>query len=129
MRPLRRLLLVAALGGMLASLTMAAEDERIVYPGKAAPAASPVETGKGWGSFTLVAGLGLAAAGAWLIWRGRQGPMRTAEHRALTIAETRSLGNRQFLVVAAYENKKFLLGVCPGRIDLLAPLHDEKPGS
>jgi flagellar protein FliO/FliZ len=32
------------------------------------------------------------------------------------------LGNRQFLVVAEYEGRKMLLGVCPGRIELLSEL-------
>jgi flagellar protein FliO/FliZ len=42
--------------------------------------------------------------------------------RSLAIDETRSLGNRQYLVVASYEGKKFLIGVCPGRIDMLSSL-------
>jgi flagellar protein FliO/FliZ len=42
--------------------------------------------------------------------------------RALAVDETRSLGNRQYLVVASYEGKKFLLGVCPGRIEMLSAL-------
>ncbi len=42
--------------------------------------------------------------------------------RKLIIAETRPLGNRQFLIVAEYENRKMLLGVCPGRIDYLSTL-------
>jgi len=32
------------------------------------------------------------------------------------------LGNRQFLIVAEYEDRKMLIGVCPGRIDYLCPL-------
>lgn len=42
--------------------------------------------------------------------------------RKLNINETRMLGNRQFLVVAQYEDRKVLLGVCPGRIDYLCTL-------
>ena len=42
--------------------------------------------------------------------------------RKLNVAETRMLGNRQFLVVAEYEGRKMLLGVCPGRIELLSDL-------
>lgn len=42
--------------------------------------------------------------------------------RKLVISETRSLGGRQYLVVAEYEEKKMLLGVCPGRIDYLSTL-------
>jgi flagellar protein FliO/FliZ len=42
--------------------------------------------------------------------------------RKLVISETRTLGNRQFLIVAEYDNRKMLLGVCPGRIDYLSTL-------
>lgn len=48
--------------------------------------------------------------------------------RRLQIAEIRSLGNRQFLVVAEYEDARVLLGVSPGRIDYLRDLPaPEKP--
>lgn len=110
----------------LASAVFAADDDKILYPGKSVPASAPA--GGGLGNLTLVGGLVLAAVGGWLVWRGRRLTPRTADGRALVIAETRSLGNRQYLVVAAYEGKKFLLGVCPDRIELLSPLHDEKPG-
>lgn len=65
-----------------------------------------------------------ALAGVWL-WVKRRNPTGWAPGRSaakLAIAETRSLGNRQFLVVASYEDKKFLLGVCPGQITLLTAL-------
>ena len=42
--------------------------------------------------------------------------------RKLQVSEIRSLGNRQFLVVAEYETTKILLGVSHGRIDLLCHL-------
>ena len=38
------------------------------------------------------------------------------------VAETKSLGNKQYLVVASYGDQKFLLGVCPGKIELLSEL-------
>lgn len=47
--------------------------------------------------------------------------------RKLEIAETRMLGNRQFLIVAEYENRKMLIGVCPGRIDYLCTLSGAEP--
>lgn len=47
--------------------------------------------------------------------------------RKLEISETRMLGNRQFLVVAAYEDRKILIGVCPGRIDYLCTLAGAEP--
>jgi flagellar biogenesis protein FliO len=34
----------------------------------------------------------------------------------------RPLGNRQFLLVVAYEETRILLGVTPGKIDYLCPL-------
>ena len=58
----------------------------------------------------------------WLVWRGRKLNLSGRDPRQLVINETRSLGSRQYLVVASYEGKKLLLGVCPGRIDLLTPL-------
>jgi flagellar protein FliO/FliZ len=47
--------------------------------------------------------------------------------RKLQIAETRMLGNRQFLIVAEYEDRKMLIGVCPGRIDYLCTLAGAEP--
>ena len=47
--------------------------------------------------------------------------------RKLQISETRMLGNRQFLIVAEYEDRKMLIGVCPGRIDYLATLGTAEP--
>jgi flagellar protein FliO/FliZ len=49
-------------------------------------------------------------------------PRKARGDRKLVISETRSLGNRQFLIVAEYEGRKMLLGVCPGRIDYLSTL-------
>jgi flagellar protein FliO/FliZ len=112
--------------GILASAILAADADQILYPGKTAPTAAPA-TGA-VGNLTLVCGLALAAVGGWLVWRGRQRGLRASDSRTLAISETRALGNRQYLVVACFENKKFLLGVCPERIAMLAPLHDEGPG-
>ena len=39
--------------------------------------------------------------------------------------DTRSLGNKQFLVVAEYEKERFLLGISSGSIKLLAKLNTE----
>lgn len=51
------------------------------------------------------------------------------EDRKLHILEMRPLGNRQFLLVVAYEETRLLLGVTPGKIDYLCPLdsHDSTP--
>ena len=49
--------------------------------------------------------------------------------RKLHVAETRMLGNRQFLVIAEYEGRRMLLGVCPGRIELLSELGNKADDS
>jgi flagellar protein FliO/FliZ len=131
---LRRILPALRLGGLLglAGLGLHAADKPaavapgdVIYPRPAgARAAGPADRGSGYTPVLFAAGL-MAAAGGWLFWRGRTAPGGAAALRKLAIAETKSLGNRQFLVVATYEDRKFLLGVCPGRIDLLTPLEGE----
>ena len=87
------------------------------------PSAAPGAT-VGLGSAALIVACGVG--GAWLWWRTKKnnGGLAIRGDRKLVIAETRPLGNRQYLVVADYAGRKFLLGVCPGRIDLLAPLEN-----
>jgi flagellar protein FliO/FliZ len=124
--PHRLFALLAAL--FLAHCLSAAptDENQVIVPNssvqKTAPAPA-VPTGSG--TLTAIGVLVLAGAGGWLVWRGRKGGIANFNRntRQLVIEETRSLGSRQFLVVATYQDKKFLLGVCPGRIDLLAPLN------
>jgi len=102
--------------------------ETVLYPQGSAttPIAVPApRADSGYGSsLLLVVALLLAAGGVWLLLRRRAGPGFLAGRAAhkLQIEETRSLGNRQYLVVAVYEDKKLLLGVTPGQIQLLTPL-------
>jgi flagellar protein FliO/FliZ len=71
--------------------------------------------------FVLI--VGLLAGGLYFTRSGFNGLLRRGKgERKLVISEARTLGNRQFLVVAEYENRKMLLGVCPGRIDYLSTL-------
>lgn len=128
------LALAAALG--VASFSFAAEPEspsaaplsedRIIYPGSSSEARTPtLPSGSGTRGITTLLGAALlAGAGGWLVWKKRQAGSMSREARLLAIDETRPLGNRQYLVVASYEGRKFLLGVCPGRIDLLSPLDE-----
>lgn len=113
---------IVALALACAAPLFAAEDERVIVPGASRTETPAKAAASGMGSVTLVLGIALAAAGGWLVWRNRRGTPIGRDHRLLAIDETRSLGNRQYLVVASYENRKFLIGVCPGRIDLLSPL-------
>ncbi len=120
-----------AIFAVLAAVALAAtafaasgpDDTKIFTPGASSPS-NVTATGPGLGSVTLLVGLALAGVGTWLVWRARNGAPVGRDVRQLAIQETRSLGSRQYLVVASYEDKKFLLGVCPGRIEMLTPLAD-----
>lgn len=129
----RRAILFFVAGGLggIAALPLAAADQPVAAPAAAAnaiiypkiPAGPAVAAGSSSSySGVLVVAVLMAGAGGWLFWRGRMTPGRGVPARKLAIAETKSLGNRQYLIVASYEDKKYLLGVCPGRIDLLTPL-------
>jgi flagellar protein FliO/FliZ len=129
MSRLRGILISIAL---LAALPLAAPaKDEVIYPRNAtpagAPAGEPAGASRNW--ITGLLGLACAAGAGWFYWRNRAmggtGPGRLP--RKLTIAETRPLGNRQHLLVADYDGRKYLLGVCPGRIDLLTPLGDDPP--
>jgi flagellar protein FliO/FliZ len=101
-------------------------DNTVLDPHQPAPATGSPAEHTGIGATGLIGAALAAAGGGWLIWSRRRSrvPGSGRSERLLSIAETRSLGNRQYLVVAAYGNRRFLLGVCPSRIDLLAPLDD-----
>ena len=110
------------LAGVALALTASARaDDRALGPfgTQAAPAAA---AGGGMGVTTLLGILLLAGAGGYLLLKGRKLQLPSRTVKKLVIDETKSLGSRQFLVVASYEGRKLLLGVCPGRIELLTPL-------
>lgn len=112
----------AALALLWGVTCFAADDNTIITPGSGRADAPAKAAGASFNSLTLVLGIALAGVGAWMVWRNRRGAPVGRDLDALALEETRSLGNRQYLVVASYEGKKFLIGVCPGRIDMLAPL-------
>jgi len=100
-------------------------DQTVIYPKNVADPSKPVMAGErdSGRSLILVVAILLAAGGVWvLVQRRRAGPGGGRGGRKLQIDETRPLGNRQYLVVADYDGKKFLLGVTPGRIQMLTPL-------
>jgi len=94
-----------------------------------APAASaPQFGGSMWQIAAYLTGLVvLIVGGMWLMRSGLPSMQRSKGERKLNISETRGLGARQFLVVAEYENRKMLIGVCPGRIDYLCTLSGAEP--
>jgi flagellar protein FliO/FliZ len=128
-----RLLAAILAAGCLAAAPLAAQTAptpapgTVLHPGTGAlpdafPAATPGAGGTSFGSAVVIVLCGLAGAALWWRLRRNSATAGVRGDRKLAIAETRPLGNRQYLVVADYEGKKFLLGVVPGRIDLLAPL-------
>jgi flagellar protein FliO/FliZ len=132
----RRALAAAVILACLAPAGLAAQSakEDVIYPRSAAAGASAPATPKPAASASstwLLLAAAAAGVGGWLVWRQRRSPQGSLgrEARKLTVAETRSLGNRQYLVVADYDGRKFLLGVCPGRIDLLSSLDGSSPNS
>jgi flagellar protein FliO/FliZ len=119
-RNLRSVFVLLALS--FAAPAFAADDNKVIYPGGAKADSTTVMPGGSLNTVTLVVGLLLAGVGGWLVYRNRRGTPVGRDLHALAISETRSLGNRQYLVVASYEGKKFLLGVCPGSINMLTAL-------
>jgi flagellar protein FliO/FliZ len=102
--------------------------DTVIFPRAPGEKATAAGDRDGWSRAPwLVGALALAAAGTWWLVRSRAhaGPGSRAGRR-LVIEETRSLGNRQYLIVAAYEEKKLLLGVTPGRIKLLCDLSTDE---
>lgn len=100
----------------------------VLYPGgvnadspRAATPAAPARPGFSW----LWAAVIVGGCGAWLLWRQRRAQAAGVAPSGLRVEETRPLGNRQFLVVASHEGRRFLLGVAPGNIRFLTDLNPE----
>jgi flagellar protein FliO/FliZ len=105
------------------------KEDPVIYPRGSAPADAPAQARASGPSATSYLAIALlAGAAGWWLWIKRRGGVRgtLAGTAKLAIAESKSLGSRQYLVVADYDGKKFLLGVCPGSIELLTPLDGEK---
>jgi flagellar protein FliO/FliZ len=110
--------------------TGASASNQIIYPqGTSTPANNAAVTkGEDGRGYILVVAILLAGVGGWIMLQRRKGmPILNREARKLQIEETRPLGNRQYLVVASYEDRKFLLGVTAGQIQLLSDLNKTEP--
>jgi flagellar protein FliO/FliZ len=102
--------------------------ETVIFPKGSAEAPRSVDSDRdtGGSKLLLVGAFLLALGGGWLLLRRRGLPLKriVRNDRLIVVEETKSLGNRQYLVVAGCEGRRFLLGVTPGRIQLLTPLDD-----
>ena len=120
----RTFLCLVMLGLVLAAQPAQAQDG-VIYPRGTAPAGAapgPAESGRS-NTALLLGTAAVAAAAGWWLWQKRRVNAQGANGAArLAIVESRSLGSRQYLVVADYDGRKFLLGVCPGSIAMLTPL-------
>lgn len=97
--------------------------DAMIYPRDAAAASAPATGASDRpGSLLLLGAAAAAAAGGWWLWQKRRQSAAGTGGSRLAVVETRPLGSRQYLVVADYDGRKFLLGVCPGSIELLTPL-------
>lgn len=119
-----RLSWMAALAALLLASASAKAE---VAPAPPTPPA-PQLGGSTWQIALYLGGMVVfIAGGAWLLRNGIPSMQRGKGERKLSISETRGLGARQFLVVAEYENRKMLIGVCPGRIEYLCTLAGTEP--
>ncbi|HWA26033.1 MAG TPA: flagellar biosynthetic protein FliO [Lacunisphaera sp.] len=107
---------------------LAQPKEELIYPRGSAAAGAPASHSPDTSNSGIILAVALlAGAAGWWLWQKRRGPARSGVDAArLAILESRSLGSRQYLVVADYDGRKFLLGVCPGSIEMLTPLDAEK---
>ena len=110
------------------TLVPPAASPRVLYPSTAGAALAKAGQGNGTAAtanltVTFLVLAGLCAGGYYLLKRqpGFVAGLKSGP-RKLNVSESRSLGNRQFLVVVEYENERMLLGVTPGKIDYLCPL-------
>jgi flagellar protein FliO/FliZ len=104
-------------------------NDTLLIPGGNGSARPGLDASRSSGSSSWLVVLGVIAGGAaWFWWRRRVGSPMTRGDRArqIDIEESRPLGNRQYLVVAAVGDKKFLLGITPGSIQMLAPLEPKQ---
>jgi flagellar protein FliO/FliZ len=119
-------LVLTLLALFLAPVAARAADTEVIHPRSAAQSGAPADKQSARPAWPLATARGLCAAAGGVVWfrRRQPGAITSRAAKKLSIAESRPLGNRQHLVVADYAGRKFLLGVCPGRIDMLTALDE-----
>lgn len=108
-----------------AAAKSAGGTEEIITPSGPLPPGSKIDSSGGGAQLAIYLCLliALIGGGSYFLKNGFGfSRSKSKGMRKLNVAETRMLGNRQFLVVAEYEGRKLLLGVCPGRIELISEL-------
>lgn len=106
------------IGTMLYSIAQASAAESLL-------SGETMQSGPSLSPIILVLVLLLCVLLIVFLYLRRNGLQRIRKAGELDILETRPLGGRQFLLVARVGQEKFLLGVCPGRIDYLCPLSSD----
>lgn len=127
-----RVIFLAALAAAQAVAQSSNDGNEVFFPRATAEAPAedallPEDPGSTASTFVMFAGYGvvLVALGVGIYFVLRRGGWRRVMNRSegrLQVRETRMLGNRQFLMVVEYETSRLLVGVSPGRIELLTPL-------
>jgi flagellar biogenesis protein FliO len=132
MRAYLPVLLSVLMAGQLVAQSTDSEAE-VFFPRTSADDSSEVNdtdravSPAGGSTFVMFTGYGvvLAVLGVGVFFALKRGGWRNVMKRSdgrLQVSETRMLGNRQFLMVVEYEESRLLVGVSPGRIELLTPL-------
>lgn len=130
--------LLTAVALMLCPVTFAIDADQVIDPsrssaeaGSESSAMQGILSGNTASSGALITLVGYAvvlgalAVAVWYLFKS--GFMRKSFKKGegkLKIAETRMLGNRQFISVVEYDNQKILIGVGPGKIDYLTTLQN-----
>lgn len=127
-----RVIFLAALVAGQAAAQSSDDGDEVFFPRATAEVPAddvmlPEDPGSTASTFVMFAGYGvvLVALGVGIYFVLRRGGWRrviTRSEGRLQVSETRMLGNRQFLMVVEYETSRLLVGVSPGRIELLTPL-------
>lgn len=102
-------------------------DLNMFFIAQAEPTADSIAGAQTWGGggyamVMLLLLLLLALLVAVFVFFKKMGLPHMKKGGELELLETRPLGGRQFIVVGQYRGERFLLGVCPGKVDFLCRL-------